>query len=157
MTWRYLIGGIGALLLVAAGYALVTGRATPHSLLPAAPAGQGASQDDPLPDDAPEASAKTREERRFGRYDKDKSGAITREEYLASRRKAYARLDTDHDGKLSFDEWAVKATTKFADADADKNGAMTPSEFATTAVKRKPKAKCACPAPGPAGASEDDS
>ena len=32
--------------------------------------------------------AKTREERRFGRHDKDKNGAISRDEYLAQRRKA---------------------------------------------------------------------
>lgn len=143
MIWRYLTGGVGALLLLAAGYTMVTGRATPQPLLPSAPAAQ--ADGDPLPDSVPEASDRTREEKRFGRYDKDKNGQITREEYLASRRKAYARLDTNHDGTLSFDEWAVKATTKFADADADKSGAMSPIEFATTAVKRKPKAKCICP------------
>lgn len=148
MMWRYLLGGLGALLLIVAGYALMAGRATPRALLPDAPGAQAdGSATVPLPDSVPEASEKTREEKRFNRYDKDRNGAITREEYLASRRKAYARLDTNHDGTLSFDEWAVKAATKFASADADKSGAMTPAEFATTAVKRKPKAKCACPAP----------
>ena len=72
----------------------------------------------------PEASEKTREQKRFDRYDKDRDGAITRDEYLASRNKAFAKLDNNHDGMLSFDEWAVKAETKFATADADKSGAM---------------------------------
>ncbi|RZM28282.1 MAG: histidine kinase, partial [Sphingomonas sp.] len=67
---------------------------------------------------------------------------ITRDEYLAQRRKAFARLDTSGDGQLSFEEWAVKATTKFAAADRDRSGAMTPAEFATTAVKRKPAPRC---------------
>lgn len=154
MLWRYLLGGVAGLLLLAAGYSLATGQSSSPSVLPAVPGTAGATAT-PLPDAVPEASDKTREEKRFGRYDKDKNGQITREEYLASRRKAYARLDTNHDGTLSFDEWAVKATTKFAAADADKSGTMTAPEFATTAVVRKPKPKCACPPPAPAG--EDDS
>ena len=93
-------------------------------------------------DPVPEATAETREQKRFGRYDKDRDGDVTRDEYLAQRRKAYAKLDVDGDGKLSFDEWAVKAATKFATADRDKSGGMTAAEFATTAVKRKPKLRC---------------
>jgi Ca2+-binding EF-hand superfamily protein len=99
----------------------------------------------------PEASPKTREEKRFGRYDKDRNGAITRDEYLVSRRKAYAKLDGDGDGRLSFDEWATKTTTKFAGADRDKSGSMNAAEFATTAVKRKPARRAPCP---PAQAEE---
>ncbi|OYY72343.1 MAG: hypothetical protein B7Y47_03625 [Sphingomonas sp. 28-63-12] len=151
--WRYLAAAIGAALLVAAGYSVMTGRAVSRSPLPSAP-GAARAQIADLPNEAPEASAQTREQRRFGRYDKDKNGAITRAEYLAARQKAYARLDINQDGHLSFDEWAVKATTKFADADANKDGAMTPAEFATTAVVRKPKPKCACPAPAPT--TDDD-
>ncbi len=149
--WRYLAGAVAALLLAGGGILLFNGRAASDRLLPAAPSVAPASDGAALPDAAPEASDKTREEKRFGRYDKDRNSAISRDEYLANRRKAYARLDTNHDGTLSFDEWAVKATTKFAAADADHNGAMSPAEFATTAVKRRPatKAKCACP-PTPA-------
>jgi len=77
---------------------------------------------------------------------------VTRDEYLAARRKAYAKLDTDQDGRLSFDEWAVTATTKFASADKDSTGAMTPAEFATTAVTRKPQVRAKCP---PAQGSEE--
>ena len=85
----------------------------------AAPRAVAASeaQEAELPDQVPEASPRTREQKRFGRYDKDKDGAITRDEYLQSRRKAYAKLDANRDGVLSFDEWATKTTAKFATAD----------------------------------------
>jgi hypothetical protein len=62
----------------------------------------------------PEASAKSREERRSSRADKDKKGRIEREELLASRRKAFAKIDKNGNGSLSFDEWAVKTIDKFA-------------------------------------------
>lgn len=147
--WRYLVGGLAALLLAGAGLMLFRGTAR-EPILPAMPA--GLIQDEAggaLPDTAPEATPKTREQKRFNRYDKDRDGAITRDEYLANRRKAYARLDTNGDGRLSFDEWGVKAVAKFQTADADKSGAMNAGEFATTAVKRKAKVqpKCVCPAP----------
>lgn len=153
--WRYLAGAVAALLLAGAGVMLFKGRATTEPLLPAMPAASAEAGDDALPDEAPAASAKTREQKRFNRYDKDKDGAITRDEYLLARRKAYAKLDTNGDGRLSFDEWAVKAIGKFATADRDKSGAMNAAEFATTAVKRKAKAtpKCVCP---PAAAAEED-
>ena len=145
MMWRYLVGALAALLLAGAGMMLFRGKAT-QPLLPAMPV---ATAEEPAetPGTVPAATARTREEKRFGRYDKDKDGNITRAEYLLARQKAYAKLDTNGDGRLSFDEWAIKATTKFATADRDKSGAMNASEFATTAVKRKPpvKAKCVCP------------
>lgn len=152
--WRYLAGGVAALLLVAAGVLLFKSPARSDSPLPAAPAAS-AEQAEGLPDTVPEATAKTREEKRFGRYDKDRDAKITREEYLAARRKAFARLDTNADGKLSFEEWAIKATTKFAEADKDKSGAMNAAEFSTTAVKRNPqRAKVQCP---PVGKGEEES
>lgn len=158
--WRYLAGAVAALLLAAAGILLFNSSAAntpPQPLLPAQPQAAG-DGDAELPDTVPEASAKTREERRFARVDKDKNGSIAREEYLAPRRKAFARLDTDGNGALSFDEWAIKATTKFAGADADKSGTLTPAEFATTAVVRKarPKAKCVCPPPAAVSAGEEE-
>lgn len=137
--WRYVLGGLATLALVVGGI-LVFHRTT-HSVaaLPlAAPAMAQSGGVAALPDTVPEASDKTREQKRFDRYDKDRDGRVTREEYLAARRKAFAKLDVNHDGTLAFDEWAVKAEGKFGAADADKSGAMTPVEFATTAVKRKP-------------------
>jgi hypothetical protein len=142
--WRYLAGGGAGLAAIGAGALLWSGSANRSvAVLPPQPAQTaGATGGAGLPDSVPEASAKTREEKRFGRYDKDRDGSVTREEYLAQRRKAFAKLDANHDGQLSFDEWAVKATTKFVAADRDRAGAMTPAEFATTAVKRKPARRC---------------
>lgn len=152
--WRYLAGGGAALALVGAGALVIGNRGTAVAPLQAQTgAAGGTATAEPLPDTAPEATAKTREQKRFGRYDKDRDGAITRDEYLAARRKAYARLDTNADGTLSFDEWAIKATTKFATADTDKSGRMNPAEFATTAVKRKPARVANCP-PTPAPVEE---
>ncbi len=94
-----------------------------------------------------EATPKTREEKRFSRYDKDKNGAVSREEYLLSRRKAYAKLDSDGDGRLSFEEYAVKTTAKFAKADGDGTGILTPAEFLTTRVVRKSSVSRNCPPP----------
>jgi EF hand len=146
--WRYLVGGVAALLLVAAAWTFMGGRARTQSVLPAAPQDMAsdAPQDAALPATVPEATAKTREQKRFDRYDKDRDGKVTRDEYLVSRRKAYAKLDTNGDGRLTFDEWALKTTTKFSVADKDKSGAMAADEFATTAVKRSAKPRCACPA-----------
>lgn len=165
--WRYLAGGVAALLMAAAGMALFGhgqggGGPAAHPLTQAAPAA-GTSPDTPLPDTVPAASDKTREEKRFDRYDRDRNGAVAREEYLQSRRKAFAKLDTNHDGTLSFDEWAAKTEAKFATADADHNGALTRPEFATTAVKRKagprrgPCAPQEAASPAPAIAEDEGS
>lgn len=155
--WRW-AAGAGAVALAALAIILFSGGrsrsdAAPLPAAPQALAGNQAGAAPMLPDRVPEASDRTREEKRFDRYDKDRNGAITREEYLVQRRKAYAKLDTNHDGVLSFEEYAVKATTKFASADADKSGAMSPAEFVTTAVKRKPARRSPCP---PAQAARDD-
>ncbi|HSI19608.1 MAG TPA: histidine kinase [Sphingomonas sp.] len=155
--WRYLAGGAAILLLAGAGVTLYGSRGHSGAPLLAATAPAQAAGSAPLPDSVPEAGDKTREQKRFDRYDKDRNGQVTREEYLAQRRKAYAKLDANHDGVLSFDEWAVKAETKFAAADGDRSGAMNPTEFAATAVKRnaRPRPKCRDNAPAPAEQSED--
>jgi len=154
--WRYLAGGAAALLMVLVSVLIFNARARsdPAAAAPALaspPPQTTATNSEPLPDTVPEATARTREEKRFGRYDKDRDGKITREEYLTQRRKAYARLDLNHDGVLQFDEWAAKAEAKFAGADNDRSGAMNAAEFATTAVKRKParRADCAPPRQAP--------
>jgi len=94
---------------------------------------------------APEATAKSREARRFSRADKDKNGRVEREELLGPRRKAFAKLDANGNGTLSFEEWAIKSIDKFQGADRDRSGWLTPVEYATTAPpppKKKPA--CAC-------------
>lgn len=154
--WRYFVGAGAALLLAVAGMFLFRGTAAVQPLVPPAPAAAEVAEDEALPEEAPAASAKTREQKRFDRYDKDKNDAITRDEYLLSRKKAFAKLDTNGDGKLGFDEWALKTTTKFAGADKDKSGTLTRAEFLTTAPKRKAaKPKCACPKPAAAASAED--
>ena len=143
--WRYLVGAGATLLLVVAGLFLFRGSASTENKLPPAPSAAIASEtEQDVPAEPPTAAAKTREQKRFDRIDKDKNDTITKDEYFALRRKLFARLDSDHDGKLSFEEWAVKAVDKFGGADKDKSGTLTRAEFATTAVVRKPKPHCAC-------------
>lgn len=153
--WRYLVGAGAALLLAAAGVFLFRGTAAPE-LVPPAPLAAIAAEE-PFAEEAPRASARTREQKRFDRYDKDRNDAVTRDEYLLSRRKAFAKLDVNGDGRLSFDEWSVKTAAKFAGADKDKSGTLTRAEFLATAPKRRAaKPKCACPAAIAApGAGED--
>ena len=156
--WRYLLGGAAALLMATAGVLWFNARARTGAapLLAAAPAATttaaAAGGDDALPASVPEATDQTREQKRFARYDKDRDGIVSREEYLASRRKAFAKLDTNHDGQLSFDEWSAKTIAKFTAADRDKSGGMTPAEFAATAPKRSAHPR-KCP---PQQASRDD-
>ena len=149
--WRYVVGGIAALMMAAAGFLIFRSGAAPDraaTILPSAPRAQ---QDQPgLPTiDPPVATEKTSEQKRFDRYDKDRDGRITREEYLASRRKAFAKLDTDHDGRLSFDEWASATAAKFAKADVDRSNSLSAAEFLTTKVVHKGTPRCACPAAAP--------
>jgi hypothetical protein len=62
---------------------------------------------------AASADARTKEQRRFDRADKDKNGRVTLAEMHQPRRRAFARLDTNGDGRLSFEEWAVRTSTRF--------------------------------------------
>ncbi|MDG2532829.1 EF-hand domain-containing protein [Sphingomonas sp. HITSZ_GF] len=154
--WRYLVGAGGAMLLVVAGLFLFRGSAsTEKRLLPAPSAAVASETEQDLPAEPPSAAAKTREQKRFDRIDKDKNDTITKDEFFALRRKLFARLDTDHDGRLSFEEWSVKAVERFAGADKDKSGTLSRPEFATTAVKRTAKPRCAC-APAKAAAKPAD-
>src|SRR5688572_14894054 len=97
----------------------------------------------PLPE-PPEATPKSREERRFARADKDDNGRITAAELYEPRRKAFAKLDVNGNGVLSFEEWAVKTIGKFEGADKDRSGWLTAAEYATTAPKPPKKTRCAC-------------
>jgi hypothetical protein len=146
---------LSALLLAGAGVFLFRGSAQGEAPLPVPKAAPSSMA--PLPPQepaaVPSATARTREQKRFDRYDKDRNGRVTREEYLASRQKAYAKLDINGDGRLTFEEWAAKTTTKFAKADVDRSATLDAAEFATTAVQRKAAARCACPQP--AGGAED--
>ena len=142
---RFLAGVTAALLLVTGGFFIWRAQAERGSAVPLL-AAETAATPMGLADLAgpPAASERTREEKRFSRYDKDKNGAVAREEYLVARRKNFAKLDVNGDGKLGFEEYAVKAVVKFAAADKDRNGALSASEFALTRVVRKSAPKCAC-------------
>jgi hypothetical protein len=157
--WRFLGGVASALLLVTAGLFIWKAQADRQSIIPAMPTvGETAPMGLADLTGPPSASEKTREEKRFSRYDKDRNGVVGRDEYLVSRQKAFAKLDLNHDGKLSFDEYTAKAVIKFTGADRDKNGALTAVEFASTRIVRKvkPKAKCVPGVRAPAVADEPE-
>jgi hypothetical protein len=143
---RFFAGVAASFLLLTGAFLLWQSRAEQSSALPSAPppraAGSTLLASQPLA--APEASAKTREERRFSRADKDKDGKIEPEELLGPRRKAFAKLDSNGNGALSFEEWAVTTIDKFKGADKDKSGWLTPAEYATTAPPPPKKKRCAC-------------
>ncbi|MEO5773275.1 MAG: EF-hand domain-containing protein [Sphingomicrobium sp.] len=145
--WRYLAGAAACFLLLTGGILLWQGRAQDSSALPPAPKARPASQSliaQPTMLQAPEASPKSREEKRFSRVDKDKNGRIEREELLAPRRKAFAKLDVNGNGALSFEEWADKTIDKFDGADRDKSGWLSGAEYATTAPPPPKKTRCGC-------------
>ncbi len=143
---RFLAGAAACFLLLTGAFLVWQSRAQGGQELPEAPPPRTAMPSmatAPARLEAPEASPKSREERRFSRADKDKNKRIEREELLAPRRKAFAKLDANGNGTLSFEEWAVKTVDKFSGADRDRSGWLTPAEYATTAPP-PPKKKCAC-------------
>ena len=147
--WRYVAGGVAALLMTAAGWLIFSSQARPDSPLPMAPVQAAVTTGAAARDDAtvpvPAAPDRSREQKRFDRYDKDRNGGIAREEYLAPRKKAFAKLDTNGDGRLSFDEWAVKTNDRFVAADRDRSGVLSAAEFATTRPKRAAaRPRCVC-------------
>ena len=151
---RFLAGSVAALLLVAAGIVWWQGRAgserQPLHAQPLPPPkgddlpGDGDPDAVGAPPPVPQTEARTREEKRFDRYDRNRDGIITRTEMMASRANAFRKLDKDGNNLLSFEEWAVKTSDKFAGADANHDGKLTRAEFATTAKPPKPKAACGC-------------
>jgi hypothetical protein len=146
--WRFLTGAGSALLLSAAGMIWWTNDQAPSPLLSAIqPPRAQTSQAPAAAAVPPEAPERTREEKRFDRYDKDRNQLITAEEYLLSRRKAYAKLDANGDGRLSFEEWAKKTTDKFGKADGDRSRTLSRTEFATTRIVRKAASRRDCPPP----------
>jgi hypothetical protein len=144
---RFLAGAAACFLLLTGAFLLWQSKAQQSSSLPAAPPARGAKPFMAIAQqtlEAPEASAKSREERRFSRADKDKNGKIEAEEILGPRRKAFAKLDLNGNGALSFEEWAVKTIDKYHGADRDRTGWLTPAEYATTAPPPPKKPKCGC-------------
>jgi hypothetical protein len=154
---RSLIGACAAILLLLGGFLVWQGMsATPDpaaDALPPPPAGPT----EPLPvgdtslrgappPELPEATKLSREQRRFMRFDRDRSGIISRVELMSSRTTAFRRLDRDGNNLLSFEEWAVATSERFAGADSDRSGGLTPAEFATTArpEPQRRRSECRC-------------
>jgi hypothetical protein len=145
--FRYLAGAAAAFLLFTGAFLIWQSRAEQGPSLPEAPQPRPASPSllAARPLQAPEASPKSREERRFSRADKNKDGKIESDEIFAPRRKAFAKLDANGNGTLSFEEWAAKTIDKFNGADKDRSGWLTAAEYATTAPPPpKHPAKCSC-------------
>jgi len=144
-VWRFLAGALACFLMMTGAFLFWQSRAQEGPKLPEAPPARAAPSliaQQPL--EAPEAPAKSREEKRFDRADKNKDGRISRDELLQPRRKPFAKLDKNGDGRLSFEEWAVTTIDKFNGADKDRSGILTRAEFATTAPKPPKKKSCAC-------------
>jgi EF hand len=158
MFWRYLAAGASILLLLAASIFVWRGRADAGQPIPPAPLAAVGSVSTSVTDYGIPLAAedRTREEKRFDRYDHDRNGAVARDEFFANRRKGFVKLDANNDGILSFDEYALKTTQKFQGADKDRNGALNRVEFAITRVIRKPEPKANCRTPLRAPAAEPE-
>ena len=144
---RFFAGVAACFLMVTGAFLLWQSRAEQAPPLPPAPEPRPLSTviaPNPVRLEAPEASPKSREEKRFSRADKNKNGRIESEELLAPRRKAFAKLDANGNGTLSFEEWADKTIDKFRGADSDRSGWLTPAEYATTRPPPPKRKRCAC-------------
>ena len=142
---RFLAGAASCFLLMTGAFLIWQSHAAERPRLPDAPParGFGASMLAAQPLQAPEASAKSREEKRFSRYDHDKDGKVEAAEYLAARQRNFAKLDLDHNGALSFQEYAVKGIEKF-NAAGGKKGWLSPAEFVDTAPPPPKRKACSC-------------
>ena len=150
---RAILGAVAALVLVAIGLFWWQGRAEVErgAPPPQVPVAAPAATDIPTADVAgltgpapPEATELTREQQRFGRYDRDRDGRITRSEMLSTRTEAFRRLDKDRNNLLTFEEWAVATVDRFEGADRDGDSVLSPAEFAATKPKRSAKPACRC-------------
>ena len=148
---KFVLGAVGALLLLGIGLFWLQGRAEVEQGAPppvpaptrpeGLPSADVAGLEGPAP---PEASELSREQRRFFRYDRDRDLRITRNEMLSTRTDAFRALDKDGNNLLTFEEWAVTTVQRFEQADADRNGELNQKEFVTTAPKAGATATCRC-------------
>ncbi|MFC3214460.1 MULTISPECIES: EF-hand domain-containing protein [Novosphingobium] len=148
---RFLLGGIAVFVLLGIGlfwwqgHAQVESAAPKAQPVPPAPAPlPSADAGEAVGPELPEATELSREQRRFGRYDRDRDRRVSRNEMLSTRSEAFRKLDKDGNNLLTFEEWAVATVDKFESADADRDSYLTPAEFRKTAPSPKPKPKCSC-------------
>ncbi len=152
---KIVLGAFLGLLLAGIGQFWLSGNAVVERAAPP-PEAQAAS---PLPDvlpsadvsglrgpSPPEATALTREQTRFFRYDRNRDQRITRDEMLSTRTDAFRKLDVDGNNLLTFEEWAVATVQRFDKADANRDRWLSPAEFATTApapaASSSPRCNC---------------
>lgn len=150
---RTILGALGALALVAVGLFWWQGRAEVERGAPppdpaadapvptGLPSANIAGLVGPAP---PEATELTKEQQRFGRYDRDRDGRISRTEMLSTRTDAFRKLDKDHNNLLTFEEWAVATVDRFDGADANHDNVLDAAEFATTKPKPTARPGCRC-------------
>lgn len=155
---RFLAGAAACFLFMTGAFLIWQSRAESGPSLPDAPPARAAGLfGSSAPLQAPEASAKTREEKRFSRYDRNKDGKVQADEYLAARRRNFDKLDADHNGALSFQEYAVKGMERF-NAAGGRKGWLSPAEFVATAPPPpKRKASCSCGRTEPASTVAENS
>ena len=134
-VWRFLAGAAACFLLMTGAFLFWQGRAQEVGLPEPPPAAETRAPSVVAQPalKAPEAPAKSREQQRFDRADRDNDGIIRMAELLEPRRKPFAKLDKNGDGRLSFEEWAVTTIDKFNGADKNRNAQLTRAEYATTA------------------------
>ena len=149
---RVVLGALLALTLAGIGLFWLQGRAqveqgAPPPVVPTAPptglpSGDASGLQGPS---LPQAGKLTREQERFGRYDRNRDGKITRDEMLSTRVDEFRKLDKDGNNLLDFEEWAVTTAQRFDQADVNHNRELDLVEFARTApkpAKRKPACGC---------------
>lgn len=150
---RIAIGAVAALALASVGLFWWQGRAETETGAPPPAVTEERAVSGPLPTTdvrglrgptPPEASEATREQRRFGRLDRDMDGRITRNEMMSTRTEDFRRLDVDDNNLLTFEEWAVTTANRFRGADRNGDLWLSREEFATTRPKEQPKPKCKC-------------
>jgi hypothetical protein len=144
--WRFFAGVAASFLLLTGAFLIWHSHAQQGPTLPDAPPARAASASLFAPEtrlQAPEASPKSREERRFSRYDKNKDGKVQAPEYPAARQRNFEKLDADHNGALSFQEYAVSGIEKF-NAAGGRKGWLSRAEFVATAPPPPKKPKCSC-------------
>jgi EF hand len=155
---RFLAGAAACFLLMTGAFLIWQSRAAEGPSLPNAPSPRAFSasmvSDGSL--QAPEASAKSREEKRFSRYDHNKDGKVEADEYLAARHRNFDKLDSDHNGALSFQEYAVKGIEKF-NAAGGKKGWLSATEFVATAPPAPKHKTCSCGATYASRSTSDES
>jgi hypothetical protein len=149
-----ILGVVLGLILAGVGAVWWQARATIDNTAPPPPEPEAVLDPEDLPfadisgvagPTPPEVSARTKEQMRFDRYDRNRDNLISRNEMLSTRTSAFRKLDKDGNNLLTFEEWAVTTVDKFEGADKNGDGKLTREEFATTAPKpvvKKPACKC---------------